>query len=206
MKRLNVLRNIVILFFIYSGASYGAILNVGSDGALLGASGINVDGGLYDVSFQDGTCVSVFNGCDEISDFLFTDVDLSILAETALLEQVFVDSILGDFDTNPALTNGCSASRFCGITTPVGNAAPGIDTFFAAILRNDRLETFDREGTGQGFRFADFANNDFNTYAVWSGGQPSSVPIPSAILLFGSALVGFLGIRRKASNSASLSA
>jgi hypothetical protein len=38
-------------------------------GILHGASGVLVDGNLYDVQFLDGSCISLYSGCDEDSDF-----------------------------------------------------------------------------------------------------------------------------------------
>ena len=47
-----------------------AILNV-VGGELQGATGIDVGGRSLDVSFLDGTCIALFSGCNETSDFPF---------------------------------------------------------------------------------------------------------------------------------------
>src|SRR5690606_7201977 len=39
---------------------------------LLGATGVAVDGALYDVLFVDGSCIALFDGCDAPTDFAFT--------------------------------------------------------------------------------------------------------------------------------------
>ena len=57
------------LVLMASGAQ-AATLNV-VDGQLMGASDVLVDGNLYDVQFLDGTCIDLYNGCDEISDLTF---------------------------------------------------------------------------------------------------------------------------------------
>ena len=51
----------------FASNAYAATLNV-VDGQLMGASNVSVDGSLYDVQFLDGSCIDLYNGCDEVSD------------------------------------------------------------------------------------------------------------------------------------------
>ena len=97
---------------LMASSAQAATLNV-VGGELLGASGVIVDGSLYDVEFADGTCIALYDGCDETSDFTFTDLASAVLASQALLDQVFLDGPSGNFDTQPALTTGCGTSREC---------------------------------------------------------------------------------------------
>ena len=53
-----------------SATASAATLNV-VGGQLMGASGVDVGGILYDVEFLDGTCIDLFSGCDESADFDF---------------------------------------------------------------------------------------------------------------------------------------
>ena len=53
----------------------------------------NVDGSLYDFEFLDGTCVALFSGCDDISDFTFSTVAAATLASQALLDQVRLNGV-----------------------------------------------------------------------------------------------------------------
>ena len=96
---------LVGLVLMASGAQ-AATLNV-VDGQLMGASDVLVDGNLYDVQFLDGTCIGLYNGCDEISDFTFQTLTSASLASQALLERVFLDGPAGTFDSSPSLTHGC---------------------------------------------------------------------------------------------------
>ena len=92
-------------------------------GQLFGASGVDVGGTLYDVEFLDGSCITLFNGCDDVSDFTFQTSLAASVASQALLDQVFLDGPLGNFDSSPNLTNGCSiglASTRCWSLTPYG--------------------------------------------------------------------------------------
>jgi len=72
------------------------ILEVDATGKLTGATGVDVDGSLFDVVFLDDTCRDLFDGCDDPSDFVFQTSVEALTASIALLEQVFVDSIFGD--------------------------------------------------------------------------------------------------------------
>ena len=81
--------------------------NSGDNPVLLGATEVNVDGILYNVTFEDGTCAAVFGTCDE-NGFEFNDFNTARSAGQALLDQVFIDDpLLGLFDTRPELAFGC---------------------------------------------------------------------------------------------------
>lgn len=91
---------------------------------LLGASGVDVDGTLYNVEFIDGTCIELYDGCDELADFTFQSFAAAQAASQGLLDQVFLDTPVGLFDSDPGLTNGCQLQppdilhRACGAMTP----------------------------------------------------------------------------------------
>ena len=74
-KMRNVLRKLAVVctFALASQASTAAILQVNSFGILTGATEVDVGGTLYDVTFADGSCNSLFNGCVS-SAFTFTTV------------------------------------------------------------------------------------------------------------------------------------
>jgi hypothetical protein len=118
----------VVLVLMSSGAQAATPIVV--EGQLIGASGVDVGGKLYDVSFGDGSCISLFNGCDEDSDFPFPSLADGLLAAQALADQVFnSDSILGSFDSEPGLTRGCLHSPefdYCTILIPHA-PAQGVD-------------------------------------------------------------------------------
>ena len=81
MRLVQKLSCACMFFLTYSTASYSAVLNV-SNGNLLGASGVDVNGVLYDVAFQDGICEQLYSGCDQNSDFPFAnplDIDATII-------------------------------------------------------------------------------------------------------------------------------
>ena len=144
-------------------------------GALLTATaapgaGGSVDGVLYDVQFIDGSCIELFDGCDEASDFKFQTFDAARSgAMLALLDQVLVDTgIPGqDFESSVDLVNGCSATNQCLILTPF-TVDPELKI---SMLINRPLPSSDTlvGGTGNPFDPAQSTVSEVDrVYAVWS--------------------------------------
>jgi len=194
----------VLFFMIYSTVSYSATLVV-NNGVLMGATGVDVNGTLYDVSFLDGTCIELYNGCDGNTDFPFTnpaDLNDGVLlgaAMQALLDQVFIDSPLGTFDSQPDSMNGCNVPGGCRVFTPlwanVGANSVGVFSAFNSVQ-----EFRDDVGSGGGSRTFDTRPvlgvvEDISVYAVWNG--VAVVPIPAAVWLFGSGLLGLVGFSNR---------
>jgi hypothetical protein len=127
MRRLIVA--VVGLLTLMAGGAQAATLNV-VGGQLMGASDVLVDGSLYDVQFLDGTCIDLYNGCDESSDFTFQTWASATLAGQALLDQVFLDWSAWLFFPNSGSLNGCQysvaspTSTPCRVATPFGFCTP----------------------------------------------------------------------------------
>jgi len=175
-----------------------ATLNV-VGGQLLGASDIDVGGQLYDVDFLDGTCIALFRECDSAADFTFTftTANDAVLAAQALLDQVFLDSVAGPFDTSPSRTAGCPRPGFCLVFIPYD-----VDvTLFAPILIagawNGTLEWRDSafDGVDAFFSSNTFGDGDSKVWAVWT-----LVPEPTPALFTLLGLAG-LGCARRAKPS-----
>jgi len=162
-------------------------------GKLTGAIGVVVNGATYDVSFKDGSCSAIFGGCDGPGDFAFNTLAEANMASQSLLDQVFI----GQFDDDPALTNGCgitgipSSTAFCGSWTPYQSDGT---SFAASIAENTRTHPTDFFGID---RISEVANPalspdiDFGTnqafatgitFARWTA-VPVSVPEPPAAML-----------------------
>lgn len=167
-----------------------------SNGILMGANGVTVNGKSYDVRFGDG----IFG--NNISS-VFNTYDSAFAGMNALDLQVFQDSSQGNFDSAPSLTNGCSVSNVCAIHT-IWMATN--NSFFRSFTNWDKGN--DNFGNGISEFTFDSAvgdNGSWRTIATWytQGSAPaintgvSAVPVPAAAWLFGSALAGFVGLSRR---------
>jgi hypothetical protein len=196
MKRLLI--RSLLLWGALCGGVQAVTLHV-ADGKLTGASGVEVNGQLYDVEFLDGSCIELFDGCDSVDDFAFNDPAGAHLAAEALLNQVFVDDAspdLGDFDSEPQFTRGCEDAAGCAVLTPwdvtvqqVITFASGNRTFTDTGVDADFVFLVDR------LRTSGTIDEQRIVYAVW---EVTQVPEPgTALLLPGAALAWLAGSRRR---------
>ena len=204
MKKVKLLY-CIFLSLLFNSSLYAVTLDV-REGVLFGASDVNVNGVLYDVAFMDGSCIDLFNGCDQNSDFTFSSPDndgiLARLASTALLEQVFLDSSLGAFDSTPNLTDGCTHSTTCNIFTPIITNGSVSGAGLTSIITSNR-NLFDVPAIldGRSILFdSTLPSNirpdlDAAVYAVWSPG--TVVPIPGSLILFVSGFLGLIGVSKR---------
>lgn len=167
-----------------------AILNV-VGGQLTDAQNVAVGDTLYDVRFDDSTCVNVFDGCDQVSDFPFDNADDAVDAAQALLDQVFIDGPAGLFDTEPFAITGCSSGFLCRAFIPYAVDGVGIFSVRSAFAQNHLDEAMDGPFTIVGIAplqpFTDFDNA---VLAVFSPVGTVDVPAPGALWLFAVALAG----------------
>ena len=194
---------------LVAGAAQAATLNV-VEGELIGASGVDVGGTQYDVAFGDGACSSLFNGCDEKSDFVFQSLEEGLLAAQALADQVFnSDSILGSFDSEPGLTRGCLYSPefdYCTILIPHAPArgvdpdpplgfisVTGYRNLPAGVFSSDN-ETGVLTEPGVLSIAAVTLDSTFSTKALFT---LSAVPEPTSVLLQLTTLLTLAGLRRR---------
>ena len=72
---------LLILGMLSGSLGASAATLIVTDGELTGASGVRVDGNLYDIKVGDGSCIELFDGCDSVSDsHLRTETPLSVPA------------------------------------------------------------------------------------------------------------------------------
>lgn len=201
-KRLLQSLTIGLSMLFVANISHAAILDI-RDGQLYGASGVDVDGVLYDVLFIDGTAIDLYNGADENTDFTFytgasfgdpNGTNLAVKAGNALLDQVFIN----EFDDSSELTNGIRSTGGGYVYIPVWvNAQGGMGVIWA--LNSSVYE--DVVGAGSALNTYDSSplehapDDDHVVWAVWQ--ESSAVPIPGACLLLSSGLIALIGFGRK---------
>ena len=187
-----MIRNVAIALIasgFIGGGAHAATLKV-EDGQLIGASGVEVDGTLYDVTFQDGSCNSLFDECNPAS-FAFNDQLGALAAASALLDQVLIDSFAGPFDLVPSRTRGCSTTTFCEVYTPYSATASNVEL---GIAVNAEALAFPSDFPYSFFNTSP-AFDTFNTEATYANWTLAPIPLPAGLPLLLTGLAGFAGLR-----------
>jgi hypothetical protein len=192
MKWRSTLAALILTLACASGVSAATLTVTG--GILTGATNVDVGGSFYDVVFVDGTCAAVFTGCDDPTDFIFPQATAAA-ASQALLDQVFLDGPLGQFDSNPNLTFGCSGTFVCQALTPYSVSGA---TMSAGDAMNYDTSGFGIDGAGViGTPNVDLSLTGAKVFAKWTAAAPTPVPEPATVTLLGLGLTAVVTSRRR---------
>lgn len=172
-----------------AGSALAATPVVDGGGKLTGATGVVVGSATYNVAFVDGTCGSVFTGCDAASDFTFQTQDGARAARDALLTQVF----LGTYDTTPGLTAGCAlGAESCIVYVPY--AIDGSNVLGASLNNGIGSNTIGDSSTPTSFDLTQFSGQTYARFSLASTAVPE--PASWAMMLLGFAGIG-MAVRRR---------
>ena len=162
-----------------------------------GATNVDVNGTLYDVSFTNGSCISLFTGCDEISDFTFQDQTAADAAKVSL-RLLFAEtpSLLED----PSLIEGCEPFRdaICQVIIAYPAAAPNFSLTGVMIEADFIFSGFDlRAGLLGNFQQPTSFNTVGNPTATFARFTVSEVPLPAGGWLLLSGVFALTAFRRR---------
>ncbi len=191
---MKLLKNTLIasaLALSVSAPASAVVLNI-QDNILMGATGVDVGGTLYDVSFVDGIFGQNITA--------FTTQQTAYQASQALLSQVFT----GNFDSLKSFTNGCTSISVCNTYTPYALSTSVVSLAYTVNSYRDLSDT--------AYKFTSFstkasASDSGINIARWSLSTPAvsavttAVPEPEtyAMFLAGLGLMGFASRRKLAS-------
>jgi len=159
-----------------------------------GINNVLVDGVFYNATFVD-----------DFSGNLMVTEDFAQLASTALYDLIKEGGEFSGttFDYTPSTTVGCESTA-CIYTSVFGGGYNGLSNVSVYSVTNAKqsVDFSDKVSSIGSLRTIDDASN--MVYVQWT--DVSAVPVPPAIWLMGSALLGLMGFSRKNKVQAAASA
>jgi hypothetical protein len=193
LRRLALAAVSALFVLVGPGAAAATpILLIDGSGKLTGAQHIVIGTTLYDVTFVDTTCAATFGGCTTSSVFDFVTPTAANDAANALLNQVFGS---GDaYDTNPALTFGCTSSPSCQMWIPY-QYNPTLGTFSASLATNRSGSLLDFVGGGNSTPSVNFGTNTAVVFADFSASVTSVPDRSSSLVLLGFGIIAIAAVQ-----------
>lgn len=188
---------------MFSSAHAALIVNYSALGDFTGFQNININGTLYNVELKEGTFDDVYGG---VGGLTFTD-EASAVQAGRVLASTWYDLVPRPTSselTPDSLAYGCGTFRCFAFTAYdadsdyVYTSANGVtlDTFDPYCNNCYLLDSYANLGSTSAIytRGGDVTND---SYSVWATYSLAPVPVPPAIWLFGSGLLGLVGVARR---------
>jgi hypothetical protein len=169
-------------------------------GEIVGVDGLAYNGQMWDVTFFEGTCVQMLPTCNSNSDNPLWQGDI-------LSTQNLVEGLLGSLRTE-FIAQEVIATDVYGLYQPNSESYESIWTISdisstSTDITARGLCNFQNPSSWYGglcglTTVSSLAMSPYDawTYAEWA---PSPVPVPAAVWLFGTALIGLIGFGKRKS-------
>lgn len=183
-----VLAVFISLIAMSNASRANVVANIDNTGQLTGFQGIVFSGFSWDVQFKKGSAFQTFENGSSLD---FHDSNQAQVASQALLTTYQLPAY-NIYNLNPELTFGVTDVNMGSIFTPWFmdvNVAGGVTFNNWHEPLGDFINIF------QASIHDDLSSNPFAVYADWN--QVSAVPVPTAIWLMSSGLLGLIGFSRK---------
>lgn len=159
-------------------------------GKVTGVKNLNLNGTNYDVIFSNGSCITLFSGCDEPHlDFPFQTLGEAHEAIGTAIGFVYGHSLNY---RQPSQIQGCDFEYFCLIFAPYGINTSNGYMEGGYLFYKGPGSTFSSDELAP---YVDTAGESYYTFAVFTEVATASVPESSALILLSLGLVG-LGLQR----------
>lgn len=181
MKKI-ISRILSVVLLTYSVMSFSSSIVTDSNGILTGFSDVIIQGTSY-----SGTLHEFYDETHLQSE------SFALAASNVLLDMFNSPPIFeGVYDFNKDLIFGCESNTHCHIATPYNLDVSGNSTKSWSFLNN--YEFFNANNI---HKFNGLLHGNYDNLTVVEWTATSTVPVPAAVWMFGTGLIGLLGVSKR---------